>query len=293
MTRPGLYLALLILLVPIQPAQARVGADGAILETAEEAPLDEVLLRDGTLLFGRVVSQDAATLVIETGSLGLVTLPMQSVAEIRGGRQGKSFSRDPDYNSIMFCPTPATLPAGSGYFRDFELFILNFGYAVTDELNLSVATLFPISTTWLGGAFGAKYMLLDREEHPLGLALSGGITLLRDEDAFGAIGVIAGVGDRRSSVNLNLNWSWGTEGDANAAFLLAADFTTTRRSKAFVEYGNGTSLWENSDDFRGFLNAGIRFYGDNLSFSMSGFRPLQDNFDGLLAWPMIMFSKHF
>ncbi len=167
------------------------------------------------------------------------------------------------------------------------------GYAVTDELNVSVATLFPVTSTWLGGAFGAKYMILDREKHPLGLALSGGITAIRDEDTFGALGLIAGVGDKRASLNFNVNWSWGTEGDANGAFLLAGDLTATRRSKIIFEYGNGTNLWENSDNFHGFVNAGIRFYGESMSFSMSGFRPLNDDFGGFLAWPMIMFSKHF
>ena len=48
-----------------------------------------------------------------------------------------------------------TLPSGSGYFRSFELFFLNFGYAPADDVNLSVATLFPVTGDVLMLSVGA------------------------------------------------------------------------------------------------------------------------------------------
>ncbi len=288
-----LSLVLLLLICLAAPGGARTGSGAGVLSGPTEPRPDQILLLDGTLIFGKIISEDDTTIVIETKNLGTLSLPQRKIAEIHRGKSGKTFRKDPDYNSIMFCPTPATLPTGANYFRDFELFFLNFGYGVSDRLNVSFATLFPITSTWLMGSGGAKFMLLDREVDPLGLAFTGSFTKLHDEDGFTALGVVAGFGDRDRSLNFNLNWSWGVEGDGNGAVLIGGDMLATPKSKLFAEWGNGTNLWENNDGFRGFLNFGIRFFSSDMSFSMSGFRPLEEGWDGFLAWPMIMFSMHY
>jgi hypothetical protein len=52
-------------------------------------------------------------------------------------------------------------------------------------------------------------------------------------------------------------------------------------------------LEDEDDDLNGFLNVGLRLFGESHSFSLSGFRPLLDDSDSFLAWPMIMYSNHF
>lgn len=101
----------------------------------EPAVPDEVLLTDGTVLTGRIVEMNDDVVVIVTESLGRMEIPRDRVVRTARAGDDAGVRMDPDRNTLMFCPTPETLPKGSHYFRDFELFFLNFGTAVSDDLD--------------------------------------------------------------------------------------------------------------------------------------------------------------
>ena len=201
---------------------------------------------------------------------------------------------DPDYNTIMFCPTPSTLEQGDWYFRDFELFVLNFGYGLTDNLDLSFGTLFPVTGDIELITLGAKLEILDRDTEGLGLALTGGGFILDDESVWSA-GAVAGVGDRRRSLNLAVSMGFSEHGNSDPIFMIGGDTQVGDGTKLFAEYGNSARSFGDSDDFYGLINLGVRFFGKSLSVSLSGLRPLidGDDDDNLFAIPMVMVSKHW
>jgi len=78
------------------------------------------------------------------------------------------------------------------------------------------------------------------------------------------------------------------------AFILGADVQSSRRGKIFAEYMSSASLLADEDaDLEGFLNVGVRLFGDSHSFSLSGFRPLTDDSGSFVAFPMLMYSNHW
>ena len=248
---------------------------------------DELLLNDGTLLLGTIIEERADVVVFETAALGRMEIRRADIVRLAHGGERAGAIADPDYNSLMFCPTPATLARGDSYFRDFELFVLNFGTSLTDAFDLSVGTLFPISADVL------MITVVDRERQPLGLALVGGYTRL-EEVQFGSVGVVAGVGNRRNSLNLAVNRTYDDDGDTETVLMAGADYQATPRSKFFVEYmSTATLLEDEDDDLHGFLNLGVRLFGDSHSFTLSGFRPLTDDTGSFIAFPMIMYSNHW
>jgi len=255
---------------------------------------DEIYLTDGNVLRGNLIEEQAELVIFETVSLGRLEIPLANIRRIARRGQGAGEISDPDYNSIMFCPTAATLPKGDGYFRNFELFILNFGFGVTDALDISFATLFPVSSSALMLSGGAKLRLLDREKFPIGLALTGSYTQL-EESHFGAFGGVAGIGNARRSLNLAVNRTFDDDGDAQTAFIIGGDIQGGSRSKIFAEYFNSATLLfdDTDDDLEGFINIGFRVFGERHSFSLSGFRPLVDDSGGFIAFPMVMYSHHF
>lgn len=256
-----------------------------------EAP-DEILLKDGNLVTGRILEERDDVVIIMSDSLGRLEIPRDQIVNMgrTGGRTGAI--ADPDYNSLMFVPTPATLAKGDHYFRDFELFFLNFGGSLSDEVDISVGTLFPVSSSAGMLSLGGKVRLVDRAVSPIGLALTGSYTILGDDVKFGAFGFVAGVGDRRSSLNLAINRTFDDDGDTETVILAGADGQLTRRSKVFVEYMSSASMIEN-DDLDGFINVGFRLFGQSHSFSLSGFRPLTNDADGFIAFPMLVYSNHW
>lgn len=289
MLRPQAAILAILLLVAVAAAAANDFAGAP----AAGSPPDEVLLTDGTLLAGRILEELADRIVFETDALGRLEIPRASIVRLARGAERTGALSDPDYNSLMFCPTPATLAKGDSYFRDFELFFLNYGASLADAFNLSVGTLFPVSSEVLMISLGGKLRLADRETQPVGLALTGSYTRL-EEVKFGAVGVVAGVGDRRRSLNLAVNQTFDDDGDTELAFILGADVQSSRRGKIFAEYMSSASLLADEDaDLEGFLNVGVRLFGDSHSFSLSGFRPLTDDSGSFVAFPMLMYSNHW
>jgi len=284
-------LLLLALLCGGQASAQEIGGVGAPVASPEK--FDEILLKDGSLLLGRIIEESADLVVIETASLGRLEIPRANIERLAGRDAPAGVFPDPDQNTIMFCPTPATLPKGAAYFRDFELFLLNVGYGVTDALDLSFGTLFPVSAELFMLSTGAKWRLVDRDSSGIGLALTGSFTLL-DETTFGAFGGVAGIGNRRNSLNLSVNRTYDDDGDAETVFIVGGDAQMGRRNKIFAEYFSSSALLEDEDDdLSGFINIGFRFFGERHSFSLSGFRPLGEDMGSLVAFPMIMYSQHF
>lgn len=279
------------------PAAAQVPGQVEAESPSPTDARDEILLADGTILRGEVIEEREDVVVFATPSLGRLEIPRTEVVRLAHGGEGPGVVEDPDFNSIMFCPTPATLPAGDFYFRDFELVILNFGFSLTEALDVSFGTLFPISssTSMLSGGF--KFRLVDRERSGLGLALIGNYTVLEDS-RFGAVGAVAGVGNAQRSLNLAVtrgvddNEEFGEE-ERGFAYIVGGDIQVGRGSKLFAEYLTSSVLLGDDDDLRGFVNLGVRWFGQDHSFSLSGFRPLIEDSGGFIAFPMVMYSRHW
>ena len=258
------------------------------------APLEpaEILLTDGTILTGRIIEEHEDYVVFETETLGRMEILRANIKRIAHSGDRSGVMIDPDYNSLMFCPTPATLAKGDSYFRDFELFFLNFGAGVTDAFDLSIGTLFPFSADVVMVSIGGKLRLIDREVQPIGLALVGSYTKL-EEVSFSAVGAVMGVGNKRSSFNVLVNQTSDDDGDSETVFIIGADTQMTRRSKIFAEFMSSSALFADDNDIEGFINIGVRMFGDSHSFSLSGFRPLDANSDSFIAFPMVMYSNHW
>jgi hypothetical protein len=277
---------LLLFVVAFPPCTARA-------QYGDE-PLDHVTLVDGSVVYGRIVVEDENSITIESHSLGrLVIAKSEAVRIYRADSSfdARGWQDDPDYNTIMLVPTPETLPAGSGYFREFELFFMNFGMGITDDLNLSFATLFPVSSSTLMVGGGGKLRLLSREKFPLGLALVGNATILEDTD-FGTAGAVVGVGDIRKSLNLSLQKAFSDAEDSGWMLLAGADIQFSERTKLIVEYATNTQFIDD-EDISGLINVGVRFFGERMSFTLTGFRPLTDEESDLLFFPLAMYSMHW
>jgi hypothetical protein len=197
---------------------------------------------------------------------------------------------DPDINSIMFCPTPQTLPAGSSYFRDVELFFLNYGYSLSDDTNISIGTHFPVTGELAFVSAGFKHRIFDRDEYRLGLALFANGTFY-DDGSFGVVGLIAGNGNNDRSLNLSLSQGYNEHSSSGIIVMLGGDTRIGDKSKFIAEYFNTAAFMDFNDDFYGFSNIGVRWFGEDMAVSLTAMTPLQD--DNFISLPMIVVSKHW
>jgi len=275
----------------------------ALLAPGLEA--DTVVLKTGERLEGEILSETADSLFIRVQGrenrsrrrLERIGISRRSIASIRyldldHAEEDRTLPRDPDFNSLMFCPTPATVPKGDFYFRDFELYILNFGWGLRETTSLSFMTHFPIVSVLDFGSVGFKQRLLDRRKRKVGLALAGSLTFGTwdiENDSFWTGSLILGMGNRERSLNLALNQSYRRGGSPFTFLVLGGDRRMSRRSKLMFEIIDGADLLD--DLGSGFVNLGLRFFGRDWSFTLSGLRPLEET-GRLLFIPMIQFSYH-
>lgn len=296
--RSVLFLLLMIALAA--PAAARVGVTDRG-SSIERAPLlDEILLQDGTVLSGHIVAETDSSITIETTSLGRLEVPRAQIQRLAKAGIRYGVADDPDCNSILLTPTPATVGKGDGYFRDFELLILNGGYGITENLDLSLATLFPIGGDWYFIAVGLKAELIDRETHDIGLAVTGSHLIAPDAQRFSSLGAVVGIGDRRRSLSFAADRGFDENGDAATRFMVGGDLQISRRTKVFAEWASselaftfgGDDDGEDEDEFDGFMTLGVRFFGERMAFTLGGFRPISADTGNLLFLPLAMFSVH-
>jgi hypothetical protein len=65
-------------------------------------------------------------------------------------------------HELLIMPTAYTMEAGDSYLTNYELFFLNYTYAVTSSTHLGIFTLFPITSEFLKTiTFGLKQKYID------------------------------------------------------------------------------------------------------------------------------------
>jgi len=261
----------------------------------ETAPaIAEVVLVDGTRLRGRLVSETATHVVLETnaGQLQIERERIRSVTyDVESAPPSPRRRDDPDGNSLLLAPTARTLPRGDIYYRNFVLLFNNLGYAVTDAFDISVMAAFPVTSDVRIISLGAKLRLVSMDQAGIGVAVNGS-TWIVDEEALSTVGGIVSVGNRQASVTAALNY--GIADDENEAFvLLGGDLQVGRGIKLLAEYGNSGDALTEDHDFKGIINVGFRLFWEQTSFTLTGFRPLEETGDDFLAFPLAMFSAHF
>ncbi len=240
--------------------------------TTRSAPTDtiyEIILTDGSTLFGRVVEQDAERLVVVTASGMRVEVRRAQVERMRmtaGRMEGEAYwSSDPNLTRLLFTSTARPLPKGEGYISSFMLFFPFAAYGVTDKFTIAGGT--PIIPEAIGKMlyFAPKYTVLQRPKADYAIGMLGFVVPESIEG--GSAGIVYGVGtwgtpDR--AITAGAGWGYFTDwSDAdlssNPVIVLGGEQRISRRVKLVTE--NWLPVTASSV----FATAGVRFIGERIT----------------------------
>lgn len=270
---------------------------------AQDAPADtvttdvrEVRLSDGSVIFGRIVSEDGARLTIVTlggARIEVERAQVASISEVRGRVRGNEvWPADPNRTRLFFGPTGRTLAAGEGYFGAFELFLPFIGYGATDWLTLSGGI--PIIPEAMGElAYLAPKV---RVAHGAGIDVSLGAFAFLSTEAIGSAGLVYGVGTMGNdddAITLGAGFPFlVSEEDSEVAenvpiLILGGEHRLTRRIKLLSE-----NYLAPGEEMVGFFSAGIRFIGDRLSGDI-GIASGADEDGSICCVPLVNFVYTF
>jgi hypothetical protein len=228
----------------------------------------EIRLRDGSVLVGRIVADQGATLTVQTQAGLTVTLQRDQVVSIteRSGRvvDGQVWPQDPHATRLFFAPTARAVPRGEGYFGVYELFLPFVSYGVTDRFTISAGT--PIIPDYIGQIFyfAPKYEFM---RAPGASAAVGVLAFIAPkEELDGSAGLVYGVGtfgspDGAVTVGATVPFIATTDDSDlgnDPVFMIGAEARTGIRTKLISENyfvpGEGA-----------LVSAGMRFFGERLS----------------------------
>ncbi len=240
--------------------------------SGQAAPADtifEIVLRDGSTLFGRVVEQDAEKLVIVTVSGTRVEVQRAQVERMRiatGRGEGAAYwAADPNLTRLLFTSTARPLPKGEGYISSFMLFFPFVAYGVTDRFTIAGGT--PIIPEAVGRVlyFAPKYTVFQRPKADYAIGMLGFVS--PESLDGGSAGIVYGVGtwgtpDRAITAGAGwgyfTNWSDATLSN-NPVIVLGGEQRISRRVKLVTE--NWLPLSASSV----FATGGVRFIGERIS----------------------------
>ncbi len=262
--------ALLLTIAPLA-VQAQDSIPAGQRDTVTKDSLTVIRLRDGSVLYGRILTEDPDRLRVRTvGGLDIDIQRAQvsSIDRTRGRLVGNEFwAEDPNGTRLLFTSTGRALGKGEGYVSAYYIFLPFVAYGVTDRFTIAGGT--PIVPGLIGRAFylAPKFTIAESERAAYSV---GAITfaLTNDIDA-GTVGLAYGVGtwgNRDNAFTAGLGWGyyWGSGGsDVTSApvLVVGGERRISRRVKLVTENWVYTGAVDNG----GLFSGGFRFIGDRLT----------------------------
>jgi hypothetical protein len=245
--------------------------DSSRAPAANAAPVMEVRLSDGSVLYGTIERVAGDTFVLRTVS----GVPMELRADQIKSQQraagsvvgGEYWPEDPNHTRLLFTSTGRALGKGQGYVSAYFLFFPMVAYGVTDRFTIAAGT--PVIPGAIGEVFyvAPKLTVSQRERSAISVgALAFALPNESDEGTFGIVYSAGTWGTRDRAITAGAGWGfeWGGEQSSmsNAPVLvLGGETRVSRRVKLLTEN------WIFPNGAGGFtlVSGAVRFIGERLS----------------------------
>ncbi len=285
MTPHFLFCAVLALATPSSAPSADESPSAA---SKQQITLYEVVLRDGSRLYGTIEREDQSEVVFKTQTGAIVTTQrsdIETLREVTGTVvHGEFMPPDPNSTRLFFAPTGRSLPRGQTYLGVYEFLMPFVQVGVTDRFSVGGGT--PLMFGFDGGDrpfwITPKLQVLSTSSTDVAV---GVLHVFNPAGDGGGVAYAVGTsGNARGSVTIGGGLAYGTEGGRAGIVMVGGERQVRRNLKVMSENylakgGNGV------------VSAGVRFFGERLSADLAlGFPIGADEF---FAFPIVNFVYRF
>jgi hypothetical protein len=263
----------------------------ATAQTANSQPgpttLCELVLKDGSRIFGTVERETDEEVVLRTQAGATVTArrtEIVSLRQVQGRIERGEFRRsDLHRTRLLFAPTGRSLQKGEVSFGVFEFLAPFVQVGITDRISMGGGT--PL-------LFG-----LDESSRPFWITPK--VQVLRTERTQAAVGLLHMFnvdGD-----NAGIAYGVSTFGNSDNAGTIGVGMGYADGARAWIVMGGAEGrisrsvklitenyVWKNGD---GIVSGGVRFIGERLSADLALAIPI--GFDDFVAFPVVNFAYVF
>ena len=249
--------------------------------------LYELVLKDGSRVFGTIESETDAEVVVRTPAGAVITARRADVASLQlaSGRieSGEFLHSDRHRTRLFFAPTARSLKRGEVSFGVFQFIAPFVQVGVTDRISVG----------------GGTPLLFGFEDWERPFWFTPKVQVVNTPNVQGAVGLLH-VFDV-SGDGAGIAYGVGTIGNSDNAFTGGAGLTYAGDSRGWVVMGGAEGrisrgmklmtenyVWQNGE---GIVSGGIRFLGDRLSADLALAVPV--GVGGFYAFPVINFVYVF
>jgi hypothetical protein len=229
----------------------------------------ELELRDGSVLYGRIESVEPLVVVFRTAGGATLSVERADIAAVRVARgrlKGEEFvPADPNATRLFFGPTGRSLPRGQAYLGVYEILLPFVQVGVTDRLSVGAGT--PLVFGFEGEHPAWVTPKLQVYSGPRVQVAAGLLHVFDvDDGQFGIAYGVATVGDTDRSVTAGVGWGYWRRDDGcdpdgcnedTVIVMAGAEHRVSRRIKLITEnyfFRDGA-----------IVSGGVRFIGGRLS----------------------------
>lgn len=259
-----------------------------MVSVAAPGVTQELTLRDGTVLVGRVERIEDGRVRFRTSGGATLEVPLDQILSVNdaAGRvvDGRVWRKDSNPTRLFFAPTARSIPSGGGYAALYEGVMPFVQVGVTDRVSVGGGT--PL---WIGtGAhplwFTPKVQLYATETTQAAVGVMHFFNV--DHASFGIAYAVVTRGDTDSAVTagVGLPYYKSTEyHGADAVFMIGGEHRVSRLIKIITENYvlDGGAL----------ISGGVRFMGERFSADVAMVAPVSA--DTFVAFPMVNFVWKF
>ena len=278
---------ILLCLVPVVGAQAQTTTAPAGQGQAA-VELYELVLKDGSRLFGSVERENDNEVVFRTQSGATITAARQDIVSlklVKGRLEAGEFVRTDLHRSrLFFAPTGRSLDKGQVSVGVFEFIAPFVQVGITDDFSIGGGTplIFGIEDFDRPFWVTPKYRLFNSEK----MQASVGVLHVFDTSEGNSAGIAYGVGTFGSSDNaVTAGVGMAYSGDDRGGIVMVGGERRVHRSIKLI---TENYMWKNGD---GIVSGGVRFIGERLSADLALAVPL--GMGDAIAFPVVNFVYVF
>lgn len=266
---------------------AAAASPGRPASERQQPEISELVLADGSRLFGNVERETGDDIVFRTVAGGVITVQRREIASLRPAtgtvRNGEFLREDRNATRLFFGPTGRALPKGTAYLGVYEFMLPFVQVGVTDRFSFGGGTplVFP------DGGWDRPFWLTPKLEVYKGSATDVSVGAFMGFGGGGSGGIAYGVltrGTPDASFTAGAGMAYSSNGGRAPVVMVGGDGRIARNLKVMTE----NYVWEGR---RGMASVGVRFIGERLSADLAFAMPI--GADSFLAFPLVNFVYVF
>ena len=262
----------------------------ALSQIPESNQLTKIETRDGNVYVGLVLEEDDETLILETETLGKISIGKEVIVkrsqiDISKLVGGKLWDDNPQSSRYLWTPNGYGLKKGEGYYQNIWVLYNQVSYGFSDYFSMSagIVPVFLIGAGILGPVWIVPKFSIPIEKEIINMSAGAFIGTVYGS-GFGIVFSTVTLGNRNSNINFGLGWGFAEGEWAESPIInISGMHRVSARGYLLTENYYVPLFGENIV----LLSGGYRYMARKIGIDFGLYIPIFSDMDVFIALPML------